>query len=130
MRRATLLSKPARLPSHRDHCGLTLRLHLRSGRSPPAPAGREDPWLCRVPGSRDLGCPLCPREIAHLRLRSRTLRPGPGCQRPPCATLSLPASSPRLLPVAAVPGPDPRSLASPAGGQALQSGGGGGGSLP
>lgn len=125
------LSKPGPLPSRRDHCGFTLRFHLRSERSLPAPAGREDLWLCRVPGSRAPECPLCPRKVAHLRLRSRTLRPGPGYQRWPCATRSRPASPPRQLPVAAVLGPDPRSLASRAGGRALQSsGGGGGGSLP
>lgn len=125
------LSKPGPLPSQRDHCGFTLRFHLRSGRSLPAPEGREDLWLCRVPGSRAPECPLRPREIAHLRLRSRALRPGSGCQRPSCAARSRPAFLPLPLPVAAVPGPDPRSLASRAGGRALQSSsGGGGGSLP
>lgn len=51
------------------------------------------------PAPRSPGCPLRPREIAHLRPRSCTPGPRPGPCRPrlPRAALSRPASPPRLL---------------------------------
>lgn len=77
-RRAGLppLSKPGPLPSHRDHCGFTLRIHLRSGRALPAPAGREDLWLCPVPGSRAPECPL--RRVRSPTCVCGAARFGPG----------------------------------------------------
>lgn len=68
-----------------------------------APGSRHlRPQAPRAPGlagPRSPGCPLRPREIAHLRPRSCTAGPRPGPCRPrrTRAALSRPASPPRLL---------------------------------
>lgn len=87
------LSKPGPLPSHRDHCGFTLRFHLRSGRSLPASAGREDLWLCRVPGSPGPE----PQNVPSARVRSPTCVCGAARSSPGPAANDRPAPTARAL---------------------------------
>ncbi|CAI9151809.1 unnamed protein product [Rangifer tarandus platyrhynchus] len=80
---------------------------------------------------RSSECPSPPRDSppAPTELRTRTpARP----RAPPTAPRRplVPRVPAAAAAIAAAPGPAPRSLASPAGGRALQSGRGGGASLP
>lgn len=86
-----------------------------------------------LPAPQFPGCPLHPRETAHLLPRRCTPEPRsrPCCLGRPGAVRSRSPVPAAAAAVAAAPGPAPSSLAYPAGGPALQNrGGGGGGSLP